>query len=163
MRRMVALLVCASFSACSFALVHGPKPAPAPPADCTTSRTVPIIDGVFAGVLTIFAIYAAVSSESEYRSNFCNDYDSSCGAPDRVFTVATSLLLAAADGAGLYYGFTRVDACRKAQPAVEQRPPIAPTPNAPVAAPRPATGSGSGSGAGSDLPIPAAGLPVPGG
>ncbi|MEO8550401.1 MAG: hypothetical protein ABI678_10520 [Kofleriaceae bacterium] len=161
MRRLVALLVCASFSACSFAFVHGPKPPPAPPADCTTSRTVPILDSVFTGFMALFAIYAAVSSESEYRSNFCDEFDSSCEAPGRSYTVATSLIAAAAGGAGMYYGYTRVAACRKVQPMVEAAPPmVAPVaPVAPIAPPRAETGSGSGS----DLPIPAAGLPVPGG
>lgn len=155
---MVALLVCASFSACSFAFVHGPKPPPAPPTDCTTSRTVPILDSVFTGFMALFAIYAAVSSDSEYRSNFCDEFDSSCSAPGRTYTVATSLIAAAAGGAGMYYGYTHVDSCRKAQPQVEQPPPSVVAPVAP-----PASGSGSGSGSGSDLPIPAAGLPVPGG
>jgi len=152
MRRMVALIVCASFSACSFAFVHGPKPPPAAPTDCTTSRTVPILDSVFTGVMAIFAIYAAVSSDSDYRSNFCDEFDSSCEPPGRGYTVASSLIAAAAGGAGMYYGYTRVDACRKAQPQVEQPPPMV----APVAPP-------AGTGSGSDLPIPAAGLPVPGG
>src|SRR3954463_3009580 len=154
MRRRVALLVWASSSAGSFAFGPRPKRPPAPATDCTTSRTVPILDSVFTGVMAIFAIYAAVSSESEYRSNFCDEFDSSCEAPGRGYTVATSLVAAAAGGAGMYVGYTRVDACRKAQPQVEQmEPPVAPS--VPPA-------SGSGSGSGSDLPIPAAGLPVPG-
>jgi hypothetical protein len=159
MRRMVALVVCASFSACSFAFVHGPKPPPAPATACTTSRTVPILDSVFTGFMALFAIYAAAASDSDYRSNFCDEFDSSCEPPGRTYTVASSLIAAAAGGAGMYYGYTRVAECRKAQPQVEQQPPPMVAPVAPVAPPPAGTGSGSGS----DLPIPAAGLPVPGG
>ncbi|HET9989606.1 MAG TPA: hypothetical protein VFQ65_13835, partial [Kofleriaceae bacterium] len=94
-------------------------------------------------------------------------------------TIATSLVIAAATGAGAYVGFKRVGECRSANPEPVVTPvmtpvavPLAPPPVAPVATPAPAPppatpkpapppvkpGAGSG-----DLPIPPSGLPVPGG
>lgn len=119
---------------------------------------MPIIDAAVASVLVIFALSAALVSDREYNASFCNEDDGSCSPPGRGFTIGSSLLIAAADGAGAYYGFTRVQACRNANP---DKPVEAPPPVAPVVKPPPPSPTGTGSG--SDPPIPAAGLPVPGG
>ena len=182
--RAVALVtsIALTASGCSFVFVHGPKPPPAPPSDCTTSRLVPILDAAAAGVFAVYGIYAAVVSDSEYRSNFCDEFDSSCTPPERGAIVVTSLAIAALTGVSAYIGRNRVNECQAANyapvvmpppnPSLNPSPsptpapvanpptptptPVKPTPT-PTPKPKPGTGSGSG-----DLPIPPSGLPVPG-
>jgi hypothetical protein len=188
MRRALALVTGVALCGCSFVLVHGPKPPPEPPSDCTSSRVVPIIDAAAAGLFAVFGLYSAVSSDEEYRSNFCDDFDSSCTPPARAFSIVTSLAIAAATGVSAYMGRNRVNECRAANYApvvappnpspspspsttpvpvpVPVSPPPTPTPTVKPAPPTPTPtptklkpGSGSGSG---ELPIPPSGLPVPG-
>ncbi|MEO6772028.1 MAG: hypothetical protein ABI467_03290 [Kofleriaceae bacterium] len=165
MRRALALVTSVAMCGCSFAFVHGPKPPPAAQDDCTHSRVVPILDAVATGILALFAGYSAVTDDADYRSNFCDQFDSSCTPPSRAISIATSLAIAAATGAGAYVGFRRVGECRRANPepvitpapapAVSPELAPAPAPNPTPAPTKPGTGSG-------DLPIPPSGLPVPG-
>jgi hypothetical protein len=156
MRRGLALVM---MCGCSFAFVHGPKPAPAAP-DCTQSRVVPILDSVLTGVAALVAIYAIAASSSEWHDANCDANDSSCTAPDQaVFAVAGSVV-ALAGGAGMYWGYTRVGECRRAQgeaPFVGDRPLPVVTPPPPPPPP-----ADAGEGSGDAPPIPPTGLPVPG-
>jgi hypothetical protein len=188
MRRFLALVTSIALCGCSFVFVHGPKPPPAPPSDCTKSRVLPIVDGAVAGLFALTAIYWAVTNDADYRSNFCDEFDSSCSEPPRAVAITTSLLVAAVAGASAYIGRNRVNECQAANYAPVVTPPPAPAPiGAPVPPPpaptmtpvpppptptpvkpaptpaKPPTKPGSGSGSGSgDLPIPPSGLPVPG-
>jgi len=166
---------------CSFVFVHGPKPPPAPPNDCTSSRLVPILDGVATGLFAVYAIYSAVTSDADYRSSFCDQFDSSCTPPPRALTVTTSAVIAAVAGVSAYVGRNRVNECQAASyaPVMPPAAPLStpspsPNPNPPNPNPNPTptptptkpsptpTNPRSGSGSG-DLPIPPSGLPVPGG
>ena len=153
MRRGLALVM---MCGCSFALVHGPKPAPAPPTDCTRSRVVPIIDTAVAGVVALIAIYAMAASSSEWHDFNCDVNDSSCPVPNQSVTAVVGSIIAVADGAGAYWGFTRVEQCRRAQAAAPTVPP--PPVVTPPTPPTPPAGEGSGDAP----PIPPSGLPVPG-
>lgn len=173
MRRAVALVTSVALCGCSFVFVHGPKPPPAPQSDCTSSRLVPILDGVATGLFAVFAIYSAVTNDADYRSNFCDQFDSSCTPPARAVTITTSLVIAAAAGVSAYVGRDRVNACQAANyapvvPSPSPSPPTPmptptpnPTPNPTKTSPTP-TKPNAGSGSG-ELPIPPSGLPVPGG
>jgi hypothetical protein len=152
MRRGLALVM---MCGCSFALVHGPKPAPAPATDCTRSRVVPIIDTAVAGVAALFAIYAMAASSSQWHDVNCDVNDGSCTAPNQAFSAVAGSIIALADGAGAYWGYTRVEQCRRAQAAV---PPVPP----PVVTPPPPPPHDTGEGSGDSPPIPPSGLPVPG-
>jgi hypothetical protein len=134
MRRGLAVVATVALCGCSFVFVHGPKPPPAPPSDCTSSQLVPILDGVATGVFAAFAIYSAVAGDADYRSNFCDQFDSACTAPDRGYTIATSLAVAAVTGVAAYIGRTRVNECQAASfaPVLTPAPP-APAPPAPLA------------------------------
>jgi hypothetical protein len=156
MRRGLALVM---MCGCSFALVHGPKPAPAPTSDCTQSRVVPIIDTVVAGVAALFAVYAMAASTNEWHDVNCDVGDTSCTAPNQSVTAVVGSIIAVGDGLGAYWGYTRVSQCRRAQgeaPFVRDVPPPVVTPPPPP--PPPDAGEGSGD----TPPIPPSGLPVPG-
>src|ERR1700742_2168749 len=107
MRRALALVTAIALCGCSFVFVHGPQPPPAPPGDCTKSRLLPILDGVATGVFAVYGIYAAATSDADYRSNFCDEFASSCTPPARGFIVATSLAIAVAAGVSAYIGRDR--------------------------------------------------------
>ena len=133
MRRALALVTSVALCGCSFVFVHGPKPPPAPQSDCTSSRVVPILDGVATGLFAVFAIYAAVTDDAGYRSNFCDQFDSSCTPPARALTVTTSAVIAAVAGVSAYVGRDRVNECQAANYA----PVVAPAPTSPTAPPAP--------------------------
>ncbi|MEP6862055.1 MAG: hypothetical protein ABJE66_15630, partial [Deltaproteobacteria bacterium] len=125
MRRALALVTGVALCGCSFVFVHGPKPPPAPPSDCTSSRVVPILDGVATGLFAVFGIYSAVTNDADYRSNFCDEFDSSCTPPARAVSIVTSLAIAAATGVSAYIGRNRVNECQAANYA----PVVPPNPN----------------------------------
>jgi hypothetical protein len=153
-RGLVLVMLCG----CSFAFVRGPKPAPAAP-DCTQSRLVPILDTVFTAAMAITAIYTATSDAATWRGEFCDQFDASCNAPVSQGVGATIYSIAAlAGGAGMWWGYTRVDQCRQAQPTMEAQPqpaPIVVTPPLPPPV-------DAGVDADTSPPIPPTGLPVPG-
>ena len=60
MRGGLALVTSIALCGCSFVFVHGPKPPPAPPSDCTSSRVVPILDAAAAGLFAVYGVYAAL-------------------------------------------------------------------------------------------------------
>ena len=151
MRRGLALVM---MCGCSFALVHGPKPAPAPATDCTQSRVVPILDTVLTGVAALVAVYAIVASSSEWHDANCNVNDGSCSPPNQALSAVLGSVVAVGGGAGMYWGYARVDQCRRAQVA-------APSPPSPVVPPPPPPPD-AGEGSGDSPPIPPSGLPVPG-
>ena len=192
MRRAIGLVTSIALIGCSFVFVHGPKPPPAPVSDCTTSRVLPIVDGAVAGLFALTALYWAVTNDADYRSNFCDQFDSSCTEPPRAVAITTTVLVAAAAGASAFIGRNRVNECQAANYAPVVAPPPNPNPNptptpTPTATPvpvpvpvpvptpvptptkptptptKPTPKPGQGSGSGSgDLPIPPSGLPVPG-
>lgn len=152
MRRGLALMM---MCGCSFAFVHGPKPAPAPP-DCTQSRVVPILDSVLTGVAALVAVYAIVASSSEWHDANCDVNDSACTAPDQAMFAVAGSIVALAGGAGMYWGYTRVGECRRAQREAPAYTPL------PVVPPPPPLSPDAGEGSGDAPPIPPSGLPVPG-
>jgi len=139
MRRALALVAAVALCGCSFAFVHGPKPPPAPPSDCTSSRLLPILDGVATGVFAVFGIYSIAASDDGYRTTFCDQYDSSCEPPSRAATIVTSLAIAALAGTSAYIGRNRVNECQAANYAPVVAPP-SPSPSpTPPPAPYPTT------------------------
>ena len=160
MRRGLALVM---MCGCSFAFVHGPKPAPALP-DCTQSRVVPILDSVLTGVAALVAIYAMAASSSQWHDANCNVNDASCTAPNQALFAVAGSVVAVAGGAGMYWGYTRVGQCRRAEGEATLAPgalsPPPPPPTTPP--PPPTTPPDAGEGSADVPPIPPSGLPVPG-
>jgi len=152
-RGLVLVMLCG----CSFAFVHGPAPAPA--TECTQSRLVPILDTVFTAAMVLSAIYVATTDANSWRTEFCDQFDGSCDAPISQGVGAVIYGAAAvAGGAGMWWGYTRVDQCRQAQSTVGPPPPP-PT----VVTPPPQPPADAGVDADTSPPIPPTGLPVPGG
>ncbi len=124
-------------SGCSFALVQGPKPAPAAESDCTTSRLAPILDSVFTAVMLITVVQSLATSDADWQKQLCDANDPNCspaisqGGAALIFSP-----LALLGAAGMYYGYTRTSECRNAQPRVEEAPQSVPmTVPPPVGAP----------------------------
>ncbi|HEY5934802.1 MAG TPA: hypothetical protein VIU61_09210 [Kofleriaceae bacterium] len=141
----LGLVVTQLCSACSFVFVKGPPPNHAQLTyfDCTSSRTVPILDAVWTGLQALNLLLAASTDSAEFEDKYGLDR-----------TVAMSLYggLGALGAAGLYYGWTRTGQCRSAKqewmlragggdgmaPAPGTWPPPAPGPGpAPEPAPAP--------------------------
>lgn len=140
----LGLVVTQLCSACSFVFVKGPPPnhEQLPYFECTTSRTVPILDAVWTGLQAINLLAAATIDSAEFKDKYGLDR-----------TLAMSLYggFAALGAAGLYYGWTRTSKCREAKQAWTMRlgnegglapapgtwPPPAPAP-APAPEPAPA-------------------------
>ena len=119
---------------------------------------MPIIDAAFAGVVALVAIYAMAASSREWHDFNCDVNDDACTVPNQSVTAVVGSIIAVADGAGAYWGFTRVEQCRRAQAAA---PPVPPPPPV-VTPPPPPTPPDAGEGSGDAPPIPPSGLPVPG-
>ena len=128
MRRIAIVVLAGQLAGCSFFLVHAP-PAGQPQKeieskgkdkfDCTSSRTVPWIDAVGGGLMTLNFLLAL-------------------GPEDPPFSRAIALpvygAIAAAYGISTYVGFKRTGECRDAHAAaikagVEEPPPEAPPPS----------------------------------
>ncbi|MFT3699540.1 MAG: hypothetical protein QM831_40710 [Kofleriaceae bacterium] len=157
--RLAALVLAGG---CSFALVHGPKSGHS---ECTTSNVVPIIDTAFAAAAFALLVTTLVTSDSQLHDLFCDQYDASC-SPNRAGIATLSAIVAGADGAGAYWGFTKTNECRNASSSTT--PPTAPVPTGsdttPVAPTAGSADSGSGSGSGSavrSMPSAPVGVPLP--
>jgi hypothetical protein len=109
MRTIGLVVIAALLGACSFAFVHGPPPDQpqralaeknASSLVCTDSKVVPVLDAVWTAVMAINLIYA-ISTEDDQL------FRRSIGIP--LYSVG-----ALAGGAGMYYGFPRVAACKRA-------------------------------------------------
>jgi hypothetical protein len=96
------------------------------------------------------------ASTREWQDANCNIDDGSCEPPSQALFAVAGSIIAVADGAGAYWGYTRVDQCRRAQAAAPPAPPPVVTPPPPPVPP------GTGEGSGDSPPIPPSGLPVPG-
>jgi hypothetical protein len=108
MRQIGLLVIAAYLGACSFEFVHGPPPgqparALATKGDdklvCTQPYTVPVLDTVFTAVVAVNLLLAIGGADKPFSR--------AIGIP--LFTVG-----AAAGGAGMYYGYTRVRSCHEA-------------------------------------------------
>lgn len=126
------MLAVFALSGCSFALVSGP-PAnhrQLPIVDCTTSRVGPVLDTVWTVLQALNFGLAASSSEAEWNETFDGD-----PAMSRSTAIPVYAGLAALGAAGMYYGFTRTGACRRARSELAQR--------GPAGIPQPAPGPGT--------------------
>jgi hypothetical protein len=99
-------------NACSFVFVSGP-PAnhrQLPYFDCTSSKTVPILDTLWAGLQTANFALAVTRSDAEWDELFSGDPPVS-----RSTAIPLYLGLAALGVGGMYYGFTKTSKCRDAK------------------------------------------------
>jgi hypothetical protein len=127
---MMWRLALLALGGCSFAFVSGP-PAnhrTRPAFDCSTSRAVPVLDTALTGYgLASLAIAAAVSDHQ-----WASALGSSANPPpiSRHTGMIIYASLAALGAAGMYYGYTRVAACRAARAdlLILQSQPTAPVP-----------------------------------
>jgi hypothetical protein len=136
MRRICLAVIASQLGACSFAFVHGPPPGQPARAIatkgedklvCTSPYTVPVLDTVFTAVVAVNLLLAI-------------------GGADKPFSRAVAIPLftvgAAAGGAGMYYGYTRVGSCHRAhdelikagieRPEAQPRPGQLSVPTAPL-------------------------------
>jgi hypothetical protein len=133
MHRLVALAAATSLAGCSFFLTSSPPERTNPPSvvppDCTSQMTWPTVDVIIAAVSILAVVGSVTQGDSATSPN-----------ENRGSAVASSLVLAAAAGAGAYVGHGRVKSCRLAQTefnaafyrnGVPSQPPFAPGAAAP--------------------------------
>ncbi|HSD86858.1 MAG TPA: hypothetical protein VLB44_05065 [Kofleriaceae bacterium] len=167
----VLLILALLGSGCSFAFVSGPPANHQRLAyfDCTTSNVVPVLDTIWTALQTLNLLTAAASNDQKWNDTFNGKPPFSRGVAIPLYAVA-----AAAGGAGMWFGYTRVSACRSAKGELAMRanpgtapmpgtwpPPAAmPAASPPVPAAPPAAGAAAPPAAGSAAP-PAAGSAAP--
>jgi hypothetical protein len=108
----IVILAALLASGCSFVLVSGP-PAnhrQLPVVECTTNRIGPALDTVWTVLQVLNFAVAASRSEEEWNESFN-------GEPpfDRKTAIPVYAGLALVGAAGMYYGFSRTGACRRAK------------------------------------------------
>ena len=109
MRQIALVLVVAQLcSACSFVFVSGPPPnhAQLPYVECTESRVVPILDGVWAALQTANLLIAAGSDGDEFEDK----YGIARGPAMGLYGGFAALGIA-----GLAYGWARTSSCHEAK------------------------------------------------
>ncbi len=110
--RGIALVLCLSTTGCSFAFVSGP-PAnhrQLPYFECSSSRTVPVLDTLFTALEAINLGLAVSRSDQGWDDLFNGDPPIQRKTGIGLYTVLTAL-----GAAGMYYGFTKTSECRAAK------------------------------------------------
>ena len=112
------MLSCAFFltsTACGWAFVNGPPPnhESLPFFTCTQSKTWPILDVVWGGLVVISGVSFLAMSDEEFARNYRSS--------DRVTTGVVGLAWGVASGFSARSGFNKVNECRAAYAGLAQR------------------------------------------
>jgi hypothetical protein len=145
MRRYIAVLAIVT-SGCSFLFVSGPPAnhTKVPYFECSSSNWAPIVDTVVAALQIANVVVAAKDTDQQWHDMYCAPTDTTCNAPfSRGAAIPAYIGFSALAAASLYYGYTRVAACKSAKDELATRaavePPAGTWPPAPApAAPAPA-------------------------
>jgi hypothetical protein len=168
----VFLILALLGSGCSFAFVSGPPANHQKLAyfDCTSSNVVPVLDTIWTVLQTLNLVTAVAADDQKWNDTFNGKPPFSRGVAIPLYAVA-----AAAGGAGMWFGYTRVSECKSAKGELAMRanpgmgpmpgtwpPPAAmPAASPPVPATPPAAGSGAPPAAGSAAPAAPPATPPP--
>ena len=101
--RLAAIAICCQLAGCSAFFVD--SPADFGSRRCTSARTAPVVDSVFAGLHVVGTGVAIAASDSAYK-----DLPVSRGTD-----IALGLALTALFAGSAAYGFSTTAACRRAQ------------------------------------------------